>query len=719
MPLIPENSKSLEAKNPPLLSVCIVSSNLIRLPFLLEAIQSVMHQISDFPNQQELVVLAPERSTTQITERWATGAMTLIASNPKSSLHENRREALRASSGKYVMFVDDDDLLTSDSLALVLWGLGRDEKPDILESPKRIWNSFSNSPGQLLSERTLLPDGPVDPSVFQGRPALSVTIPGRVFRKSLLEGCFQHEWNFPHEDVLEFFLVLAQKPVVRRLEREIYLYRKGHRSLTSRRKPEQARLFAAALGIAARIVLSRDGLSPRYSGLKSAIETVSSRAGFGVVAPRAMRRVTRAAFLGADTTSPDLGRVAAEMVGYRENSVDFPEKSKGEVAHKILFVCLAEYHIQAASEVIQNSRNPDLYAVLDLTQSHAPLRRARPDLMESLAGFLVDVSLATILQQVTSLTALICFNDHHPDVRTLLQHARFNGVVTLSWVEGIYDFSGFTVGGIRGERQAIAYRVADWTIVPSDPVRQQIGRDSCVVVPNPFLVGLRQARAKTRGTRIVINYNFVGSQLKSGTAFLNSVAQATHSAGLSFEVSVHPGVTQYPEDFRRFVSPLPLEEQLGSAGALVSPFSNALAMAAALGCHPILFSPFAEKIRPLLLGATDVSFARTTVELARALRLNPGGRGAVDAKSSKTLFAIFGGSGELEEGVERLENHILALTRGANRAVLPTETKTRRSVRVIWSLETFLKKHAPGTSAALLSIAPLRHTIRQIKSLIN
>jgi glycosyltransferase involved in cell wall biosynthesis len=149
--------------------------------FLMEAVNSVLGQT--FTNFELLIW---NNCSTDATERIIELALkkdTRVRSHKtdfKSPLYEARNEAIRFSSGRFVAFLDSDDLWRKDKLSKSLRALS-DSGADVFFSNFEIWNLINNS--TRIAYKADLPKGQILKKLVTN---YSVALSTLVFRKSAI-----------------------------------------------------------------------------------------------------------------------------------------------------------------------------------------------------------------------------------------------------------------------------------------------------------------------------------------------------------------------------------------------------------------------------------------------------------------------------------------------------------------------------------------------------
>lgn len=577
----------------PLISVCLVSASFSRVKFLCRAIDSVLRQSSS-REFIELIVVCESQVAAFLGARYGNSPLSFVAIPEALSLHRARRLGFEGSNGKHVLFVDDDDFLGMDALPKLLEVVIADETVDIVDSPKRLWQTSSNTDGGLLSSATVLPSGSVtfasivDSGMVR---SLSFTLAGRLIRRDLLSKSFTHEWDYVHEDVLEFFLLFSEPVNVVSLSVETYFYRRGHSSLTSRRSLDKLRtLFFAAGIVCSEMSKFRSGDSKgivegMFNDLLKKMDPVRQKLS---LPEKDFRRSALEVFregLGEGLDSPNKPRdlVTQEVQASRPNSV----------IGKFVVIAFAKYHLFSAAALIDCSAYPQLWAVIDLTEvtDDEKLTAVR----EKLGQFLCKPSLLDDHSDFLSALGVITFNDHHLRIRNLLQTLVANNVIVVGIIEGLYDLTGQMR---HGKPNLLSpYQASDAVVAPSELAGNAIIENRLLLMANPYLwsAGQEYSRRSEKEDFVLINFNFTyGIRMGDADDFLARAISVSVAAGYEPVISVHPAA-RVPSSYVRFVSTEPIENLVGRAKVVVSRYSTVLLLARRLGVPAIYFNPGGEQ----------------------------------------------------------------------------------------------------------------------------
>ena len=578
----------------PIISVCVVSASFSRVKFVCRAIDSVLRQSVSL-EFIELIVACHSQVASFLRARYSDAPISFVELPGLESLHRARTLGYEGASGRYVLFLDDDDFLATDALPKLLEVVIADETVDIVDSPKRLWESRSNVPGGLLSAGTTLPSGSVsfDSILDRGLLAgLSLTLAGRLVRRALLSRSFSHEWDFVHEDVLEFLLLLSEPVNVVCLPFEVYVYRRGHPSLTSVRSEEKLKALFFGAGVACRELSKSPGVAFNAEFDKVFEEFVKKmdpvRRVLGLPGPAFRAKVNLAFLAGLGRDINLAGEPSDYLVKLRP-----PDTRPQSVVGKFVIVAFAKYHLMSAAAMIRCSQFPQLWAVIDLTGVENDQRVAA--VRKELAQFFCAPGLLDDSSDLLSALALITFNDHHSRIRGAIQVLVANKVTVVAIIEGLYDLTGEMRYG--KPITLSPYQSSDLVVAPSQFAGNWVAEERLLSMANPYLWSVRQEEGRSHQSDdyVLINFNFTyGIRMQDAQLFLDRAISVSVAAGFEPVISVHPAA-RVPSSYKRFVSSDQIEDLVERAAVVVSRFSTVLLLARTLGVPAIYFNPGGEQ----------------------------------------------------------------------------------------------------------------------------
>lgn len=192
--------------------------------------------------------------------------------------------------------------------------------------------------------------------------------------------------------------------------------------------------------------------------------------------------------------------------------------------------------------------------------------------------------------------ALVCFNDWDPIVRTLIKAANYSNIPTLGIVEGIQDYLDADT-----KQQRWAYRTVKNLALPGEHDRKYF-RDS---KQNIFVGGIprifdlfhsyKDVPIELKGKRVLINSNFSYGVLEEyRDSWLISAVNACRSAGYEVSISKHPA--DKGKLFEELTTKDSFYTAMDKSDILISRFASGILEALAIRKLPIYFNPHGEKV---------------------------------------------------------------------------------------------------------------------------
>lgn len=328
---------------------------------------------------------------------------------------------------------------------------------------------------------------------------------------------------------------------------------------------------------------------------------------------------------------------------------DDPEASRvwaprAQAATEILFLPHSAYHMWTISMIAPGlaARNAS-WAVADLSpqfRDGGVRGKARED-GASLIG------LGEILLGAYRPRVLAVFNDWDPSTRPLIAAANAAGLRTVGIVEGIQDYHDADTGQDRR-----AYRSVDTVLLPGAfDARYFADSDQTVAVCGvPRIQRLRRAPRGLDPSEplTLINSNFSYGVLSDRRdAWLTQAVTGCRAAGLRCAISRHPA--DRSELFPELVAEDSFYDALERCTVTVQRFASGILEALARGKPVVYFNPHGERVDKFADPMGAYAVARTADELAAALR-DLDGLAARAATHGPAFLDLHAGPEEVDAG---------------------------------------------------------------------
>ncbi|WP_165525581.1 glycosyltransferase family 2 protein [Psychrobacter pygoscelis] len=284
---------------------------------------------------------------------------------------------------------------------------------------------------------------------------------------------------------------------------------------------------------------------------------------------------------------------------------------------KLVFLPHKDYHVWTISllEGILIDSGID-YEVVDLS-CHYRDERVREKAKE-LDINLIGYSNWILSQSPTDL--IVSFNDWDPIVRSIIKCAQFSGICTATIVEGIQDYLDADTGQERH-----AYRCSDYVFLPGNFDKKYFADSS----QNLSVMGLPRVQKiyndyknkvanKRSEKKVLVNCNFSYGVLEDKRdLWLKDVIEACINVGLEPVISRHPADKGqlYPE----YVTKGSFYEELDKCKFYVSRFASGVLEALAAGLKVIYYNPNIEKVDKFMNPRGAYSLCINKKELKEAL----------------------------------------------------------------------------------------------------
>jgi FkbM family methyltransferase len=575
----------------------------------------------------------------------------VVRHDENRGLNQARLAGVRESRGEFVLFVDGDDILTRDAAEL-LYLEGIRTNADVVSAPFYRWSpetvsyyvSRAQEQPQALSERMKV--------ALSG--AYSFTMCGRLFRRTLLSGDIFDMPALPHEDLVTTVRLLFKAYRVAAVAQPIYYYSINPASIT--------RVFTAghidgvfyALNDWYRLAEARGMAAELESSMQQGAERLVDMVVLRRLRSGSLTLDEKVAVLGEidrrydslpiprpEPTLPGTRILAAlgsqdaartrqvldapvpsepwsSSSGYKRTlgPSDMARRLKG----KIVIIGQVDYQVRNAARLARALRQRGHpCAVMDNSAVADEGRRQTGPDERNLFWRTEHIKIREKeygTDWLSSASLVIAFNDFTPMFREALEYRHRLGLPTVCIVEGINDFLRVD---FHTPRQ-LPYRRCDYVFLAGADDEQYFADRPTFVVGIPNVEALAAVRPLFPSAfHVVLNVNFTYGALEGKrNEFVRAAQEAFDKLGVSWEITRHPmddgDLTGMP------VSESTQQELIDRCSVFVSRFATGILEALASGKPVIYFNPHGEQVAKFNepLGAFEI--ARSSIELADALR---------------------------------------------------------------------------------------------------
>lgn len=286
----------------------------------------------------------------------------------------------------------------------------------------------------------------------------------------------------------------------------------------------------------------------------------------------------------------------------------------------VLFMPHSAYHVRHMLEVAVELESRDVTCVFVDSTSEYRDQGVRTELQDAKRDF---VSYSSLVLGQFEPKAVVCMCDWDVPIQRVIKAAKHLGIPTIGIVEGVQDFSDADTGRARK-----AYKTVDHILLPGEFDLKYFPDEvqSTQVVGLARLDDLRAwKREEPVQKKVIINVNFTYNVLEDRREdWLEEVVQACEELGVDYTISKHPADRANLEMYE--LSDAPLYDLLKEGGCLVSRFSSVILESLALGIPAVYHNSIDEKVDKFFepLGAFEKSETREELKqaIARCLELD-------------------------------------------------------------------------------------------------
>lgn len=632
---------------------------------LQECLRAVLHQTLRMHEYEIILVddYSTNPDTLEVIDQLKKSAPSVQVIRLEKNMGQNeaRRVGVSSAAGDYIVFVDGDDVITSDAIESLRMQALR-TNADVVTSYFFRLNDANQTYEKMTIHGTSFPEDYKSriEAFFSG--SSSFTMCGRLLRRTMLTDEIFDMPRVFHEDMITFGRIMFKAGSISSINRYIYYYRWNPNSTTSKVTEQhidglvlaitdwnrQAQLKGLgenlADAIAKKAMVMIDSIVRRviysyFDNLNLCLEILaylwgrllelqdklienSSRQG-----PKLLREIFQ------DSSSPNTDDLLAtvERLGLAKRPAQFDSSAvlpegwqQSEMAQRlagaVVIICQVNYHVRSAARLLPKLREQGHHCII-MDNSAFVAKGARRSSKGDRSGIgkeeYVQIQQAPYGSDWLAIAALVVtFNDFNDDFREALEFRRLLGKRSVSLIEGINDFLRVDFD----EPRYLPYRRCDTVFLAGSNDQLYFPDRETYVIGLPLIEALINEKAKFPIEPLaVLNVNFTyGALEERRDDFVAAAAEAFKKAGWRWVITQHPMDKGNLDGMP--VSKLTQYELIDRGSVFVSRFATGILEALACGKPAIYFNPHEEKVTKFKepMGAFPV--ANTEDELVKALK---------------------------------------------------------------------------------------------------
>lgn len=626
--------------------------------YLRECVNSILHQTLK-PHNYEIIIV-DDGSTNPNTIRELhkltkkSEHIRLIRNHENLGQNEARRIGFHHSRGKYITFVDSDDVITTDALE-TLFITQLETGADIIESRIARYNYYTKTYNILYNNSLSSCKGTKNIIYNFFKNMYSFSICGKLFKRSILSDyVFDMPLKIFHEDMTCLVRILFQANSVFCINKPIYFYRYNPSStvttLTEQHIKGMFLTFSDWINNAKKYNL----LEKLYPLIQiratnfidfsiKRIVSLTKKENFEKIISCLyilFRKIEESSFLFKIDHEEHQGimflktffkeghnhkdfRVFSTLRKKRELNVSNKHYNKNaKLEHglkpsqmscflrgKIVFVCQADYHFRNAA-MFSKELALRGYSCVILDNSHALNMGKRSTKDEDLqllhnTEYIKINKLPYDTEWLSTALLVVVFHDLDKAFREALLFRNLLGLPTIAMIEGINDFLRVDFN----RPSYLPYRRCKYVFLAGEDDRKFFNDRKTYIVGLPIIEKLAQKQPKFPNKKLaVLNVNFSYGVLEEHRDhFISSAKRAFEKAGWDWVITQHPmdngDLSAFP------VSPKTQYELIDCCTVFVSRFATGILEALASGKPVIYFNPHGEKVEKFKdpMGAYEIA----------------------------------------------------------------------------------------------------------------
>jgi FkbM family methyltransferase len=584
----------------------------------------------------------------------------LIQHTENEGLTEARKSGVNASSGKYVIFLDGDDMLTRDALERFR-EIAHSEKADIVTCGFERWNPHERrlAPVKVSTKPINEKYIPRLRELHQYNYMLSMC--GRLIRKNILSpDIFDLPRGLYHDDIAITPRLFYSARSISSITDVLYYYSVHEPSQTgniSRKHIDDT--FYACLDWYNN-ALQKDYIEKVFRDIPLGVETALCSLIGRVLAAKGLGTHDKAELLklahkyyteyplkvpetedervktfckkldhyrpGMDTLLVEsLSTIFADRIKNAYGPQDFPIGMEPtslalRLKGKIVFVCLVDYQLRNAASIarVLLERGHGCVILDNSTLISSGKRQLPQDENSVFEGIERIVIREEHYKRDWLATAqvVLIYNDWAPYFHDAIEHRALLGLPTVGIIEGISDFLRVDFNKYR----RLPYRRTEYLLLAGEDDERFFPDRITHVVGLPAIERLwRKEPVFPRSPLAVINVNFTYGVLEwHRRRFVDAAIEACQRVGIAYIITQHPA-----DDGLRAGYPVSTKSQytlIDEGSLFISRFATGLLESLASGKPVVYFNPHGERVDKFTSPMGAFQIAKDVDELEMAIR---------------------------------------------------------------------------------------------------
>lgn len=669
--------------------------------YIIECIESVYYQTLNRETFE--VILIDDSSTNPSTInalksiRIKYPSLKVIKNNKNMGVNIARKNAIRYAKGKYIFYLDSDDILTRDAIE-TLYIKSVNYNLDIVSGEFYRYNGVSKTYNKSERYYKTAPKNRTERLKLMLSMQLGpYSICNCLIKKELLtDDIFEMPERIFHEDQLNWIRLIFKCKSFDRISQQTYYYRWNEGSITSYFSIRHAKnlfyIFNEWIKISKTYGLYHELLPYMIHGLSKLIDFYVLRAIYKHSDPiqeilkefvNGIKHINLTLIVADnkglkiiydlindkeitinkintlrekyDITSPKVQYTPDSKLQYKIEPTELASK----LNNKIVFICDVDYHVSSALK-LSKCLEKNHYECTILDNSRLVANGKRKSKQNASNNTILISELPYKTDALATAKLVVCYNDFNMNIRDALEFRFLQKLPTACIVEGINDFKRIDFK----EKRYLPYRRCDYVFLAGEHDRQYFADRKCYTIGMPNIENLLiKQPVFPEKSLIVLNVNFTYGCLEDKRDFFASEAKEVFDdLGLNWIITKHPMDNGHFNGLN--VSSKTQYELIDECSIFVSRFATGIIEALACGKPVIYFNPHNEKVDKFKEPLNAYYIANNKEELKEAIkRTQQEIESGIDFRKKAENFLKKHASINIDDksSAERLENAIIEI----------------------------------------------------------